>query len=72
MKRLLYNQLVEWKYSKNRKPLLLQGARQIGKTYLVNQFDNEQYQITPLVRDFIAFLLQVIEIFQRDVKNKDI
>jgi len=35
MERLLYKQLLEWKAQDNRKPLLLQGARQVGKTYLL-------------------------------------
>ncbi|MBL7111215.1 MAG: ATP-binding protein [Bacteroidales bacterium] len=43
MKRALYNDLLLWKNSRNRKPLLLQGARQVGKTYLVNQFGNKEY-----------------------------
>ena len=33
-----YIKLLEWKDSKNRKPLLLRGARQVGKTTLVRQF----------------------------------
>ncbi len=44
MKRDLYDSLLQWKNSKNRKPLLLQGARQVGKTYLVNQFGNSEYK----------------------------
>ena len=43
MKRDLYNQLLKWKDKPNRKPLLLQGARQVGKTYLVNQFGKSEY-----------------------------
>lgn len=43
MKRLLYKNLVAWKKSKNRKPLLLQGARQVGKTYLINEFGSNEY-----------------------------
>ena len=43
MKRKLYNNLLEWKKSKNRKPLLLQGARQVGKTYLVTEFGKKEY-----------------------------
>ena len=43
MKRKLYNDLLEWKKSKNRKPLLLQGARQVGKTYLVTEFGKKEY-----------------------------
>ncbi len=44
MKRTLYNSLLEWKKSSRRKPLLLQGARQVGKTYLINEFGKREYQ----------------------------
>ena len=43
MKRTLYKELQNWKESKNRKPLLLQGARQVGKTYLINEFGKNEY-----------------------------
>jgi uncharacterized protein len=43
MKRSAYKQLVDWKRSKNRKPLIVQGARQVGKTYLVNEFGETEY-----------------------------
>lgn len=43
MERNLYKKLVLWKNNKTRKPLLLQGARQVGKTYLINQFARKQY-----------------------------
>lgn len=43
MKRTLYKDLLIWKNSNNRKPLLLQGARQAGKTYLVNEFGKNEY-----------------------------
>ena len=43
MKRKAYLDLLKWKSSKSRKPLLLQGARQVGKTYLVNEFANNEY-----------------------------
>ncbi len=38
MKRLVIQKLVEWKNDFARKPLLLRGARQVGKTYIVNEF----------------------------------
>ncbi len=44
MKRLLYQDLMRWKSGRNRKPLLLQGARQVGKTYLVNEFGCNEYK----------------------------
>ncbi len=43
MKRCLYNKLLNWKNTANRKPLLLQGARQVGKTYLINEFGKNEY-----------------------------
>ena len=36
MERKIYKNLLDWKFSENRKPLILQGARQVGKTYIVN------------------------------------
>ena len=44
MKRNLYKELLLWKKDKNRKPLLLQGARQVGKTYLINEFGKKAYK----------------------------
>ena len=43
MKRSLYKNLLIWKNSNHRKPLLLQGARQVGKTYLINEFGKSEY-----------------------------
>lgn len=43
MERKIYQDLLKWKYSSNRKPLILQGARQIGKTYIVNLFGANEY-----------------------------
>ena len=44
MKRKIYQKLLEWKNSSQRKPLVLMGARQVGKTYLVNLFGKNEYQ----------------------------
>ena len=38
MKRFLTDKLIEWKNSKYRKPLILRGARQVGKTYILKDF----------------------------------
>jgi predicted AAA+ superfamily ATPase len=35
MKRKIFDALVEWKNSKGCKPLILNGARQVGKTYIL-------------------------------------
>lgn len=44
MERKAMNELVAWKNNKNRKPLLLYGARQVGKTYLVKEFGNKYFK----------------------------
>ncbi|HCS74723.1 MAG TPA: ATPase, partial [Clostridiales bacterium] len=44
MYRKIMEYLVEWKNSPYRKPLILQGARQVGKTYSILEFGREQYE----------------------------
>ena len=44
MKRKLYNALIEWKNDPDRKPLVLEGARQVGKTWLLKEFGKNEYQ----------------------------
>ena len=44
MKRKLYNALIEWKNDPDRKPLVLEGARQVGKTWLLIEFGQNEYQ----------------------------
>lgn len=44
MKRKLLNNLIEWKNDKNHKPLVLEGARQVGKTWLMKEFGWTQYK----------------------------
>ncbi len=41
MKRNIWNNLIEWKNKKDRKPLILKGARQVGKTYILQAFGKE-------------------------------
>lgn len=44
MKRLIYEKLIEWKNNPNKKPLILEGARQVGKTYIVKEFGEKEYK----------------------------
>ena len=43
MKRQIKAKLIHWKNKKTRKPLLLQGARQVGKTYVLQDFAKSQF-----------------------------
>jgi len=45
MKRKIYKELLKWKNLKqNKMPLILYGARQVGKTYIVTEFGRENYK----------------------------
>ena len=43
MKRLAEKQVLDWKNSSRRKPLIIRGARQVGKTWLVEEFLAKQF-----------------------------
>lgn len=43
MERSIYSSLKKWKDSPTRKPLILQGARQVGKTYILKEFGAREY-----------------------------
>lgn len=44
MERYLYKQLLHWKESNKRKPLVLEGPRQVGKTWLLKHFGEKEYE----------------------------
>ena len=44
MKREIYAKLLEWKSRKGHKPLVLDGARQVGKTYILKEFGVREYK----------------------------
>jgi uncharacterized protein len=44
MKRFFWSKLVKWKEAPHRKPLLVQGARQVGKTWILKEFGKAHFQ----------------------------
>ncbi len=44
MYREIINDLLKWKKSNSRKPLIVHGARQVGKTYIIKEFGNKYYE----------------------------
>ncbi len=44
MERKIKKILIDWKSKKNRLPLLMYGARQIGKTYIIKEFGSQEYK----------------------------
>ena len=43
LKRKVYSDLLKWKNDPNHKPLIVEGLRQVGKSYIVNKFAKENY-----------------------------
>ena len=44
LKRRIYDRLLGWKKSDDKKCLVIKGARQVGKTYLVRAFGKAEYE----------------------------
>src|ERR1035437_3646307 len=49
MQRLIFNKLIDWKTSTGRKPLIIRGARQVGKTWLIKEFGKREYSHTAYI-----------------------
>ena len=62
MKRFAENYLLEWKDRKRRKPLIIRGARQTGKTYLVEKFAGTHFE--KFVKVDFEFDVEAQSIFQ--------
>ena len=44
MERFIMQDLIAWKNRKDRKPLILLGARQVGKTYILKEFGQREFE----------------------------
>ena len=64
MQRTIINQLIEWKRKSTRKPLILNGARQVGKTYILKEFGNTEYESIAYVS--LDNHPEVCQIFEQD------
>ena len=69
MKRKIYSKLIEWKNKKTHKPLIVIGARQVGKTYTIEEFCKNEF------KNFVTFNLfennEIIELFKNNWNSED-
>lgn len=62
MERKIYSDLLKWKKDINKKPLLLYGNKQIGKSYIVTEFGEREYKtVTYINTDNNSHFLNIIE-----------
>jgi len=70
MERNVWNKLKTWQTKNNRKPLILKGARQVGKTYILKAFGREcfpRFHYANFEKDE-----QIVKIFENDLEPKRI
>lgn len=69
MKRKFYNELIDWKNNNISTPLMVVGARQIGKTYLIDKFCKENFE------DYIYINLldsrKIVQLFESEIDTED-
>jgi predicted AAA+ superfamily ATPase len=69
MKRKIYDSLLAWKQNGSKKPLMVIGARQIGKTYTVEEFGAKEFS------NFLSFNLfyrkDIVDLFAANINTQD-
>jgi len=70
MKRYASNDLIDWKNAPDRKPLVIYGARQVGKTWLVREFAKNHYE-NYIEMDFFQYK-EYGDYFKQDLNPKRI
>ena len=69
MERLAMQYLNNWKYKKNRKPIIIKGARQVGKTWLMKEFGKRNFKQTAYVNFESSKLLKDLFVDDFDIKR---
>jgi uncharacterized protein len=69
MERIAMKELVSWKNKSGRKPLIIRGARQVGKTWLMKEFGKNEYSQTVYVNFESSKLLKTLFIDNFDVNR---
>jgi predicted AAA+ superfamily ATPase len=70
MERKIVNELKEWKESSSRMPLIIYGARQVGKTYTALSFGKEHYKNTVYFN--LEDSIELTNVFERDLNPERI
>ena len=69
MKRKIYSSLLEWKKNSIKTPLMIIGARQIGKTYIIKEFCQKEFE-----KNIYINLLdnpQIVDLFEQSIPTEE-
>ena len=69
MERKIYNNLLEWKKNSIKTPLMIIGARQIGKTYIIKEFCQKEFE-----KNIYINLLdnpQIVDLFEQSIPTEE-
>ena len=69
MERKIYQELLNWKNTNIQKPLMVIGARQIGKTYIINEFCKKEFENYIYIN--LLEHLEIIKIFKEEINTVD-
>ena len=69
MKRKIYDELLEWKEKGMQKPLMVIGARQIGKTYIIKEFCKKKFKNYIYINLFEQ--TEIIKIFDEEISTEE-
>ena len=69
MKRKIYKELIKWKESKMQKPLMIVGARQIGKTYIIKEFCEKEFKQNIYIN--LLEHAEIIKIFKQEISTEE-
>lgn len=69
MKRKIYQELINWKNTDITKPLMVIGARQIGKTYIIDEFCKKEFKKYIYINLFEH--LEIVEIFKLKINTEE-
>lgn len=69
MKRKIYKELIDWKNGGMNKPLMVIGARQIGKTYTIQEFCNAEFENNIYIN--LLDQHEIVEIFKAPISTEE-
>ncbi len=69
MKRKIYKKLIKWKNKGMKKPLMIIGARQVGKTYIINEFCKNEFEKTIQIN--LLNHPEIVELYKQNISSEE-